>query len=1194
MTIQEGDIKLLKSQIMDDVDEGGGRSNGIAIVDGSSNSIFSDISELDRAYGRVNLRKVFVHVDTPDVDSYFGVNAIIADPPDDPKVSCTLFTTNDGFDHRTDAKLKLESYVVAGPLDNMIPYGLQVIGQRAVLAYQRPEHALPEVGQVFAMATESGVIKQQYFRITTISSDIQNFEDLQGTYQRRVIYMTTSDALRYTFPGEEPQRIFNSAMFPLSARIRKTTVADASRYYGTLPLTLAALTGDLLVKSNGVYTPLVPSSTIETPLVSATIQDQTPVIVSGNQVTYASSVWAGSIRPLYLGGGMAPRSLTITTGAVDTNNPKTDDGAGNVVLPSGSVVGSVDYAQGVIVPDVSSGAWSTSAGITFTYGAAQSQSAFTDSVDIVLSNRGSVYIKTMSPPPAPGTAFVDFMALGKWYRLRDEHGDGVLKGDETAFGAGSINYVTGAVLVTLGALPDIGSSVVFAWGSSVDNHVRTNTASGYFSSVVLSQAGAVKTSVSVSVTVAGVVKTLTESGTGVLAGGGLTGKINYTTGEVTVNGYRDPSTDMSVTYSFGAISTGLPTTLSESFTNIAREVDTTLILQTTSASALIPRTVKLEWSTSFNLMNPSTPIGGNSVATIRLEDDGVGNLKKPDGTILGTVNYATGQLHFQPATSVLVPTPVWVFTSDARYSGGGYSTYTGTQAAVPLITDAPYATTFTVKYQNTASVGAVSGATEVFNAPLNFDLVTGSNENIVIGSVVFKIGSARYIDRAGSIYKDVVPTTGAGSLAGTVDYVTGKVSLSNWAYSATTPVLTVDSCLTFVSQRGTMTANFRTAGAPIRPASFYVQATALDGDLVTGTSDADGNITGTFVVGVVKNTTGVARLAFGNMVVAAGHESDWWYSAGAVVGGMIFRPKPVFANSIQYNAVVTSTLPLDASIIGLDPVRLPSDGRVPVIRAGDMSVIHHTAKTTAQTVSNAQVVNVGRVRLSRLRVFGANNLPITTGFTADLDAGTVTFADVTGYSQPIRVEHRIEDMSMVADAQINGSISLTQRLTHDFPLGAYISSALIIDNMKARVQLIFDQATWNSTFSDSLVGSVATATFNDALAPIVVTNAGAITERWAIQFTNTTTFNLIGEHVGVIGSGNTATDCSPLNPTNGYPYLTIPAVGWGSGWAAGNILRINTIGALYPLWVSRTIQQGPATSQDDSFTVLIRGDIDRP
>ena len=67
-----------------------------------------------------------------------------------------------------------------------------------------------------------------------------------------------------------------------------------------------------------------------------------------------------------------------------------------------------------------------------------------------------------------------------------------------------------------------------------------------------------------------------------------------------------------------------------------------------------------------------------------------------------------------------------------------------------------------------------------------------------------------------------------------------------------------------------------------------------------------------------------------------------------------------------------------------------------------------------------------------------------------------------------------------------------------------------------------------------------------------------------------------------------------INPATGTPYFTIPETGWGIGWATGNILRINTVGAMFPVWVARTIQQGPEAGIDYRFTLLTRGDVDRP
>ena len=80
----------------------------------------------------------------------------------------------------------------------------------------------------------------------------------------------------------------------------------------------------------------------------------------------------------------------------------------------------------------------------------------------------------------------------------------------------------------------------------------------------------------------------------------------------------------------------------------------------------------------------------------------------------------------------------------------------------------------------------------------------------------------------------------------------------------------------------------------------------------------------------------------------------------------------------------------------------------------------------------------------------------------------------------------------------------------------------------------------------------------------------------------------------MIATGSINEDCSPINPATNEPYFTIRALGWGTGWSTGNILRINTVGALFPLWVVRTIQQGPESGLDYSFSLLTRGDVDRP
>jgi hypothetical protein len=395
---------------------------------------------------------------------------------------------------------------------------------------------------------------------------------------------------------------------------------------------------------------------------------------------------------------------------------------------------------------------------------------------------------------------------------------------------------------------------------------------------------------------------------------------------------------------------------------------------------------------------------------------------------------------------------------------------------------------------------------------------------------------------------------------------------------------------------------FRTGAAPLRPGSLSVQFARAVGGTQSVTAGIDGKIEATGITGAVDYESGLVRLRFGRMVTAAGNESQPWYAAeGVGADGKIFKPEPVAASSVRYSAVAYSYLPLDANLLGIDPVRLPSDGRVPIFRPGGFAVVGHTGRITT-SVSNGQTINCARVRLSRVRVVGHDGAVLHTGYTADLEAGIVTFSDVSGYSQPVTIEHRVEDMAVVRDVQISGEISFTRALTHEYPVaplgdpasGSFVSSALIAGDLFARVSLVFDQGTWNGAWSDALVGSAATATFNNTQYPILVTNRGALTERWIVRFTNNTSFEVIGENVGVIATGNTSADCAPNNPATGVPYFHLPALGWGNGWATGNVLRFNTIGAQFPVWVVRTVQQGPESVPDDNFTLLIRGDVDTP
>lgn len=146
-------------------------------------------------------------------------------------------------------------------------------------------------------------------------------------------------------------------------------------------------------------------------------------------------------------------------------------------------------------------------------------------------NAGLVYVFQARPYPAPGTVILSFRAMGTWYTLAD-NGSGQLSGS----GSGTVNYLTGSMSVTLQAVPDIGSSIVLAWG---ENTAFTNRAGGAAwrqpeHAWQLPHQHIKPASVTITWQSGGVTKTVTDNGAGQLSGTGGAGRISYASGTISL------------------------------------------------------------------------------------------------------------------------------------------------------------------------------------------------------------------------------------------------------------------------------------------------------------------------------------------------------------------------------------------------------------------------------------------------------------------------------------------------------------------------------------------------------------------------------------------------------------------------------------------------------------------------------------
>lgn len=460
MTILQGDIKIKKTQVMLDVPEGGGAPTAAEVPDGASNAIFPDISEVDRAGGRINLRKVAVHVDTDNTDTYQGAHVIISRPPNDANVSVTLVNTGDLFDTRVNAANRIESYLTAGPLVSGYLMNEHLAGQRNIQIFQRPGAAVPNVARTLVLTYRQGQPdqRQQYVRVINREVEVRTFSALVNNslvdYAGQVVTCELSDALRFDFPGSEPSRLFVQASN--TTTLRDTVVADAGSYYGVSALSEPADMGAVGVVVDSVYSQLVPNSRTERAELDIRPAAVRNVLLqeSPRRVEIGSSphsrrlrigqenrafTYVGILRPL-----PAPGTLDVSYMALGQWHSLLDDGAGKL---TGDGVGTINYLTGSYsvtlqaLPDAGS-AVVTTWGEKLAFTDRRGQAGFRPPEHaFVLENggfdAGSLTIRWLS---------------GGVLRTATDNGAGQLQGDAT----GIADPATGMVMITPAHIIDSG------------------------------------------------------------------------------------------------------------------------------------------------------------------------------------------------------------------------------------------------------------------------------------------------------------------------------------------------------------------------------------------------------------------------------------------------------------------------------------------------------------------------------------------------------------------------------------------------------------------------------------------------------------------------------------------------------------------------------------------------------------------
>lgn len=1150
MPIQSDDIKLLRSAVMADVPEGGGAATGDEVIDGQSNNIFPDTSSDDRASGRFRLRKMFGAAHTDDTELLLGASFAVLKPPEDPLVHVNLVEVDGWFTERVDATDMIERYLVKGARLLSRIQDVHYAGALLLQLYNlAPGTSFPEPGDTIVVRNPSG--QEQYVRV--IKTTLSTAQVFLGSEMRQINLCSCelSNELEFDLLGKAIQ--LEDPPASNTAVAYSTTPSVGARFYGVKPLGVPAQIGDRSVTTEGgIFSPIVPAATVEEPIV-----DVYPLVPRPSLSRTAAALLTLPSQNINLGPGTALRMPTAAEpGSVAFTHAATAFTTNNAgeVLQGTTVVGSVDYRGGVLTMSGAAPSYGTQS-LTLSYRPATVVGALAHSASqpITTNNQGLAWVFAFDPPPAPGTLVVSYMAQGRWYSLEDD-GTGRLTGADSSYGSGTLSYQTGSLALSLGAIPDVGSDIIFLWGDAATAQAATGLPARAWAAIPLPQQpepGTLAFAWS---------RGVTNYNASVNAAGVVTGPAQVQEVERLDGGtYR-------VLFSPDVMPDGPITVSYQSAAENATFVNNGGGSYTLSGAPIIPGSLR------FNIF--ATASGGRT-AVLRCFSRGTTVFARtPQGTAaIGTINNTTGDVLLAAGSVTLSSTRVERTPSSAWNGGGGsdpwYYDRTITESTSYTLT---VAGVLQMGYLPTTGIAAQSVPV---SPPWVIEVEPALGLSLVTNGLAFSWAGAVHAARDGALSRGWHVGTGATTPVGSVSS-DGLISMGQSLPGGSSNAVTwSNAALDAASLLNVYQGVFRVGVAPIKAGSFQLQAGA-----VIGSANSGGVLSGGFD-GTVDFERGIVRWAVDNL--------------GASTG------TPVRADEVTYNAVYLQYVPLDEDLLGIKTTRLPLDGRVPIYRAGGQVVVHNTLTTALPNpITLGTAYSLGRQRIAAVTVRTVAGVKVPGDrYEVNFNTGEITFpigTVLTGFDPPFSVEHRIEDELLVLRADISGRLDLVAGLTHAYPAEtSYVSSKLRKGDLFARVFGYIEQATWTGAWSDDLIGSAPTAGFNDIDFPIEVTNRGAITERWAVIFTGATTVRVVGENVGQVLTNVSITALiEAINPQTSAPYFRIPDLGWGGGWAVGNVLRFNTVACGAPAWAALTVLQGPPTMQSDAATIAFRSDVDAP
>lgn len=1209
------EISLEQMKIFKSVRPDGYQMGNVEVVSGEVNNLFGNFSEVDFAAGAFDIRKAFLYGASTGQEIFAKAWVAVTVPPENENVTLAMFSTRDWFDNVAAHKGYLENYLDDGARTQWLPLETQNVEGLTLQMWARMgTKALQpiEVGGTYVLAEGDGVsYKSQAVQVVEVS--YSTFTQFDGTreYTVETAEVRISASLRYTFTGSSIGPYFPSNPATL---FKKTVNTGATRLYGIMRLAYDLDGGSSSLTVDSIYGQVIPASTSVTLAVDQTAAGRTVNLVQSAggfiELSYALNIGPG--LPVYLGSPCEPNSVSITADSVLLTE------TGGVLFSGSTRVATINAEIGLILPLEGSPLYTGTKTIRFRPAGLIEQPQQSTSILITTANQARAYSVNLGQRPAKGSVVVAYLAGGTWYELIDN--GAAIVGSNTAFGSATVSSLN-TLSMSFGTAPDVGSRVVIFWG--VDSYTLDRSAASvpkaYFD-ITLANAfghGALSLAWNDGIddrTATDVDGALTGDATGQVFYGQKKIKFrpNITPPAGTVLTVTiTPRLSATETFEASAVVSGGTASITLANDDVkAKTVRVQYVGLVTpgQAPAYTPsQPVQADGEDGYsgfeqdamnpNFYNPLFVITNPEAHTAEpsFADNGTGGWVG----LSGSINLAAGTLSIPSSLTISVPKFSWILAAP-----GSNSPWYVPAGWINESQSVQFGSTGKIVVSYTYG-DDLTELDETFTlSALKIELVPGTVEAVISGSYRGTFGSKTLIEQGGAIYADVENDTGTGVWVGSMNPAARIVTLTTWeAGGSNAP--SVQSLRTRLGQPATTQCVIKVPSAPIKSGGFSVRAIQLDGTAISATVNVSNLLQDDGIDGTVNLEQAVALVRFGEWVTAAGNEGQPWYHSADVVSGQIFKPLPVYSDSILYNATLETRTALPSDVIETDTARYPKDGRLELARSRDLIYIHHTDSFTISSPTSGQSVDCERTYLERVWIKDANGDDVPTALytatSSELDAGVFHLVSVgftlTGHPAPWTVYHRISDLRTAGYVGRFGAITLRDRPTHAshfYPADeTLVSTVLYAGNLQADWTPPIARTLWPGNFNDPTGGTPATTAYDWGNFPPLVANNGVTARlRVAFVFQDSTHFKCIIDGLGQIDSGVAITaDYAPINPATGQPWFTIQGnVGddepWGTGWAANNYLYMEFSPSTFPFEVIRCLMPSdPPPSPADSGTL---------